>query len=249
MLGNDIPSSGTSSARNSIIVALDCARPRALELADILSGHALWVKVGMTLFYREGPAIVHEMKARGFKVFLDLKLHDIPHQVEGACASALSCGADIVSIHGLGGKEMMRAAVRAKSSPDAQVSLDSSPKIIAISVLTSMNDEALHEIGVDTTAAEEAATLAHLACAQGVDGMVCSAFEARKMRKIFGTEGLIVCPGIRMKGNAVADQARVATPAFARSEGASMIVVGRPITEAGDPAAAYEAIARDWCEQ
>lgn len=246
MLNNDTNAHGASIAQNAIIVALDCDRTRALELADMLSGHALWVKVGMTLFYREGPRIVHELKERGFKVFLDLKLHDIPHQVEGACTSALLCGADIISIHGLGGKEMMRAAVRAKQAQDTHASSVISPKIIAISVLTSMNDEALHEIGVDATAAHEAQILAELACAQGVDGMVCSAFEARKMRELFGSQGLIVCPGIRMQGNAHADQARVATPSFAREEGASMIVVGRPITEADDPVLAYKSIARAW---
>ena len=227
-------------ARERIIVALDCDRTRALELAGKLSGHATWLKVGMTLFYAEGPDIVREFRKLGFKVFLDLKFHDIPHQVRGAACSAALAGADLLSVHGLGSGAML-AACR-EGAEEAAEQLGARPKLVAITVLTSMNQEALAQIGIDAPVAEEAARLASLAKVNGIDGIVCSPQEAHAMRQLLGEDALIVTPGVRPAGAALGDQSRVATPAAALKAGASHLVIGRPITSADDPVEAYEAI-------
>lgn len=225
-----------NEARDAIIIALDMSREEALELCDKLSGKAVWVKVGMTLFYRYGPSIVDEMRERGFKVFLDLKLHDIPFQIRGAAYSASLGGADLLSIHGLGGAQMIaegRAGVEEAGK---------GTRLLAISVLTSMDQEALASIGVESPVAEEVRRLASLAVGAGAHGIVCSPQEAAEMRELLGPETLIVCPGIRPAGADVGDQKRIATPAATIAAGASKLVVGRPITKAADPAAAFEAI-------
>lgn len=227
-------------ARERIIVALDCDRTEALELAGKLSGHATWLKVGMTLFYAEGPDIVREFRELGFKVFLDLKFHDIPHQVRGAARSAALAGADLLSVHGLGSGAML-AACR-EGAEEVAERRGARPKLVAITVLTSMDQEALAQIGIDAPVAEEAARLASLAKANGIDGIVCSPQEARAMRQLLGEDALIVTPGVRPAGAALGDQSRVATPAAALEAGASHLVVGRPITSADDPVKAYEAI-------
>lgn len=233
-------------ARDAIIVALDCDIARAQELADILQGRATWVKVGMTLFYREGPRVVKLFKDRGFKVFLDLKLFDIPFQVEGAAESAALTGADIISIHALGSSEMIQAAARgvarAGSGADGGSVSAEAAKIISISVLTSMNDDSLKEIGIESSVADEVSRLGALAARSGSNGMVCSPYECESMRACFGEGGLIVVPGVRPKSACANDQKRVATPAFALSHGASKIVIGRPITQADDPRASFDAI-------
>ena len=228
-------------ARDAIIVAMDCDRETALDLADKLSGKAVWVKVGMTLFYRYGPAIVDDMRARGLRVFLDPKLHAIPFQIRGAAFSASLTGADILSIHGLGGAQMI-AEGRAGAEEAAAERGGERTKLVAISVLTSMDAEALASIGVESPIAEEVARLASLAVGAGSDGIVCSPQEAAEMRALLGPDALIVCPGVRPAGSAVGDQKRVATPAATIAAGASKLVVGRPITHADDPAAAFEAI-------
>ncbi|MBM6779139.1 orotidine-5'-phosphate decarboxylase [Collinsella tanakaei] len=235
-----------TDARERVIVAIDCGRERALELADALSGHACWLKVGMTLFYAEGPAIVREIRERGFKVFLDLKLHDIPHQVRGAAEAAASTGADLLTVHGLGAGPMMAAAVEgaAAAAGDGERA-----KVIAVTVLTSMDQQALDSIGVDAPVADEADRLARLARDNGIDGVVCSPQEATRMRELLGEDALIVTPGVRPAGAALGDQSRVATPAAAIAGGASHIVVGRPITSADDPVAAFEAIVAELVEQ
>lgn len=227
-------------ARERIIVALDCDRTRALELAGKLSGHATWLKVGMTLFYAEGPDIVREFRKLGFKVFLDLKFHDIPHQVRGAARSAALAGANLLSVHGLGSGAML-AACR-EGAEEAAEQLGARPKLVAITVLTSMDQEALAQIGIDAPVAEEAARLASLAKVNGIDGIVCSPQEAHAMRQLLGEDALIVTPGVRPAGAALGDQSRVATPAVALEAGASHLVIGRPITSADDPVEAYEAI-------
>lgn len=237
-------------ARDAIIVALDCDIARAQELADILQGRATWVKVGMTLFYREGPRVVKLFKDRGFKVFLDLKLFDIPFQVEGAAESAALTGADIISIHALGSSEMIQAAARgvARASAGAGAAGTAghagaeAAKIISISVLTSMNDDSLKEIGIESSVEDEVSRLGALAARSGSNGMVCSPHECASMRACFGEDGLIVVPGVRPKSACANDQKRVATPAFALSHGASKIVIGRPITQADDPRASFDAI-------
>ena len=160
-------------ASDKVIIALDCSRERAFELADMLAGKATWVKVGMTLFYAEGPAIVEAMRERGLRVFLDLKVHDIPFQVQGAVRSAAMTGADIISIHGLGSSAMVSAA-RKGAEEAAEKCGRERCRLVAISVLTSMDQDALAEIGVTSPIAEEVARLASLSYGAGADGIVCS---------------------------------------------------------------------------
>lgn len=236
-----------ADARERVIVAIDCGRERALELADELAGHARWLKIGMTLFYAEGPQIVREMRERGFKVFLDLKLHDIPHQVRGAAEAAARTGADLLTIHGLGAGPMMAAAVEGASA--AADGAERTTKVIAVTVLTSMDQQALASIGVTSPVAEEADRLARLASDNGVDGVVCSPQEAARMRELLGESALVVTPGVRPAGAALGDQSRVATPSEAIASGASHIVVGRPITGADDPVGAFEAIVAELVER
>ena len=168
-------------ARDAVIVALDCDRDEAFRLADLLAGKARWVKVGMTLYYAYGPEMVRDMHDRGFKVFLDLKLHDIPFQIHGAARSASMVGADILSIHGLGGADMV-AQARAGVEEAAAEREGDRTRLVAISVLTSMDQEALASIGVDAPVADEVARLAKLAVGAGSDGIVCSPQEAADMR-------------------------------------------------------------------
>lgn len=229
-----------ADARERIIVAIDCERDRAVELADMLQGHAAWLKVGMTLFYAEGPAIVREFKQRGFKVFLDLKFHDIPHQVRGAARSAALAGADLLSVHGLGSAAMLEAC--REGAEMAVASCGTRAQLVAITVLTSMDQDALAQIGIADEIAVEADRLAQLAHASGIDGVVCSPVEAAHMRELLGEGALVVTPGVRPAGSALGDQSRVATPAQAIARGASHIVVGRPITGADDPVQAFERI-------
>ena len=236
-----------AEARERIIVALDSDYDTALTLSGALSGHAKWLKVGMTLYYLAGPQIVHELKKRGFKVFLDLKLHDIPHQVRGAAESAGIAGADLLSVHGSGGAAMLAACREgAEAAGEARAER---PKLVAITVLTSMDQAALAEVGVEAPVADQVDRLARLAVANGTDGVVCSPQEAAHMRELLGSEALIVTPGVRPAGSDVGDQSRVATPAQAISAGASHLVIGRPITGADDPVEAYEAIVDELCSE
>ncbi len=231
--------------RDRIIVALD--QPdleSALACARSLVGRAKWVKVGMTLFYREGPRAVAAMRDLGFDVFVDLKCHDIPHQVEGAAAALGSLGAGIITVHASGGADMMEAAVRGAAA-GAAVQGVPRPAVIAITVLTSMDAEALASVGVSDTPSDQAMGLAALARTAGVDGVVCSPREAAEMRALLGPDALVVTPGVRPAGSDAGDQARTATPGAAFAAGASYLVIGRPITGAEDPAAAFEAIANN----
>lgn len=228
------------AAQDAVIVALDMGEGEAIALCERLSGHACWVKVGMTLYYACGPAIVRTMHELGFNVFLDLKLHDIPFQVEGAAEAASRAGADLLSIHGLGGSAMIAGARRGVEA--AAKDRDARTKLLAISVLTSMDQETLAEIGVSLPVDQEVAKLASMAVKAGSDGIVCSPQEARQMRQLLGPEALIVTPGVRPAGTAVGDQKRVATPAAAIEAGASKLVIGRPITKASDPVTAFDAI-------
>ena len=187
--------------------------------------------------------IVKTFKDLGFKVFLDLKFHVIPHQVRGAARSASLAGADLLSVHGLGSGAMLAAC-----REGAEEAREDRAKLVAITVLTSMNQDALAEIGVESPVAEEAARLAKLAQANGIDGIVCSPMEAHDMRELLGPDALIVTPGVRPVGAALGDQSRVATPSQAIERGASHIVVGRPITGADDPVAAFDAIVAELVE-
>jgi orotidine-5'-phosphate decarboxylase len=221
--------------RDRLIVALDVPKAEAARgLLDRLAGHVGMFKVGSQLFTAAGPDLVHEIVGRGEKVFLDLKFHDIPNTVAGAVASASRLGVSFVDVHGLGGRAMMEAGVGALPAMGT--------RLLAITILTSHDEESLGEIGVNGSMAESVRRLAQLAKEAGTDGVVASPHEVAVVRAACGSDFLIVTPGIRPAGAARGDQARAATPAAALAAGADYIVVGRPITEAADPAAAADAI-------
>ncbi len=228
--------------KDRVIVALDCDRARALELADMLSGRAKWLKVGMTLFYQEGPYFIHMLQKRGFKVFLDLKFHDIPHQVKGAAKASAEAGADMLTMHAVGGVKMMQAA---KEGLAEACWIDHEPISLGITVLTSMSSEDLAATGVERAVVDQVASLAQQAKEAGLSGVVASPQEAPMLRELLGPEAFIVTPGVRPAGSALGDQTRVTTPRQAFDNGASHIVVGRPITENAHPAAAFDAIAKE----
>lgn len=218
-----------------IVVALDYAAPReALELAARLDPSRCRVKVGKELFTRAGPALVEELHNRGFDVFLDLKFHDIPNTVAKACAAAADLGVWMVNVHALGGRRMMAAAREAIASCAHQ------PILIAVTVLTSMGEEDLREIGLALSSQEQVFKLAGLAREAGMDGVVCSAQEAHALRALW-PEACLVTPGIRPAWSQPGDQVRVMTPRQAVAAGASYLVIGRPITAAPDP---LQALAR-----
>lgn len=226
-----------------IIVAIDTGdADEALELARVLVGRATWLKIGMTLFYAAGPELVRRMREMGFQVFVDLKLHDIPHQVEGAARSLGALGAGIITVHASGGEAMMSAALKGARAGALKAGVEP-PKVIAVTVLTSTDDAMLASIGVSHTAAAQVRRLGGLALAAGVDGVVCSPLEAAEMRALLGEDALVVTPGVRPAGGELGDQSRVSTPAEALKAGASHLVIGRPITEADAPTDAFDAIA------
>jgi orotidine-5'-phosphate decarboxylase len=228
-----------------IIVAVDTpTAEEALELARQLRGRASWLKVGMTLFYTSGPAVVLDMIEMGFRVFVDLKLHDIPHQVEGAARSLGMLGAGMLTVHASGGEAMIRAAVQGACA-GAELAGVAAPKVIAVTVLTSSDDAMLASVGVRDTAADQVRRLGTLAGASAADGVVCSPLEAALMREILGDDALVVTPGVRPAGSDAGDQSRIATPAAALAAGASHLVIGRPITAAADPGAAFDVIAAE----
>jgi len=226
----------TQTYKDRLAVALDLPDiQQALNLVDRLSGTCQWFKVGMELYYASGNHFVHELRTRGFNVFLDLKLHDIPNTVAAAVRSTTQAGASLLTVHASGGTAMLAAAAEAATAPDA-------PKLLAVTVLTSMDANELTAVGVSGTPAHQVLRLAKLAQAAGIDGLVCSSEETAMLRKELGLKATLVVPGIRPAGSAVGDQRRVATAAEAIARGASMLVVGRPITRATDPAAAAQAI-------
>jgi len=229
------------SPDNPIIVALDLPGREALALAELLRGRVRWVKVGMTLFYAEGPLIVSELKNLGFEVFLDLKLNDIPHQVAGAAAAIARLGVGMFTVHASGGLPMMRAAADSSSRAAEEVGL-AAPAVLAVTVLTSTDDEGLSQIGIEATAADQVVRLARLAQGAGVDGVVCSPVEAARISTIVSSNALIVTPGVRPTWAETGDQARISTPLAALESGATHLVIGRPITAAIDPVAAVDRI-------
>ena len=220
-----------------IVVALDFADPAdALALAQRLDPRDCRVKVGKELFTRAGPQVVEQLHQLGFEVFLDLKFHDIPNTVAQAVKAAATLGVWMVNVHALGGRRMMEAAREALEGVERR------PHLIAVTVLTSMDEEDLHEIGLAGSPAHHVEHLAGLARQCGLDGVVCSAREANDLRRMWGARGLLVTPGVRPRGSDAGDQRRVVTPGEAIALGASHLVVGRPITRAADPQAALEAI-------
>lgn len=234
----------TTPRSERICVALDCSADEAIEIAEELAGQAAWMKVGMTLYYAQGPSIVRQLKSMGYKVFLDLKLHDIPHQVRGAAAAATQAGADMITVHTVGGAAMMQAAVEG-SAKAAESMGTQAPVILGITVLTSFDQESLQSIGVERSINEQVLQLAALAHKAGLHGVVASPREAEALRAQLGEDAYIVTPGVRPQGADTGDQSRVATPAEAFDNGASHLVIGRPITQADDRVAAWFQIARE----
>lgn len=226
-------------AAERLIVALDVSsRREALELVERLDGTCRWFKVGMELYYAAGREMVEELVGRGYRVFLDLKLHDIPATVAGAVRSVGQSGASLLTVHASGGRSMMQAAL------EAAMSLPGGPRLLAVTVLTSMDHADLNDVGVGP-AGEQVGRLALLAASAGIDGVVCSAQEVASLRGMLGASATLVIPGIRPEGAEVGDQRRIATPRSAVSSGATMLVVGRPITRAADPAAAAAAVLKE----
>ncbi len=230
-------------ARERLIVALDfpTAAP-ALALVERLDKQCRWFKVGLELFLAEGNSFVYTLREQGFKVFLDLKLHDIPNTVASAVRSVSRCGASLLTVHAAGGAEMLAAAA------EAVAGLPDPPALLAVTVLTSMNDNALAGVGVEAPMLEQVLRLGRLALAAGIAGLVCSSEEVGRLRADLGSSPILVVPGIRLPGSPLGDQRRVATAAEAIAAGASKLVVGRPITRAGDPAATYAAMLNEIAE-
>lgn len=215
-------------------------RSEIIECDDTRTGEGKpFVKIGMELYYAEGPAIVRLLKDRGHKVFLDLKLHDIPNTVKKAMKVIGEYGVDMVNVHAAGGIEMMKAAKEGLMLGAARFA--EKPKLIAVTQLTSTNEETLHEeLLIDKPMDEVVKQYALNAKAAGLDGVVCSAVEAEKIHQTCGADFLTVTPGIRFAGNAADDQKRVMTPAQAKLAGSDYIVVGRPVTAAERPIEAYK---------
>ena len=225
-----------------LIIALDVETPtKAIDLVKQLHSVAGMFKVGSQLFTAAGPQIVRDILAHDSKVFLDLKFHDIPHQIAGAARSAAELGVSLFTIHASGGSEMMQRAVNSVNEVAAKTGTRAS--VLAISVLTSIDAKILSEIGVTSSPEESVLRLVKLAEAAGVDGVVASPQEIETIRRtVSRPEFLVVTPGIRPSANEAGDQKRVATPAAAIAAGASYLVVGRPITGAPDPLAAAKQI-------
>lgn len=230
-------------ARKRLIVALDVPDARsASELVNRLENTCHWFKVGLELFVAAGPAVVEPLVARGHSVFLDLKLHDIPNTVAGAARSAAALGVRMMTVHALGGPAML-AAAREALEPMADP-----PELLAVTVLTSIDAAQMKAVGVDRSPAEQVHLLARMGLDAGIRGFVCSPQEVEALRGLTGPEGVLVIPGIRPAGAEVGDQKRIATPSAALRQGASYLVVGRPITQAPNPAEAAEAILLEMAE-
>lgn len=228
--------------KERLITALDVdTEAKALSLVRTLGKDVKFFKVGLELFTSCGPAIVGKIREIGCEVFLDLKFHDIPNTVARASAAATRLGAYMFTVHASGGLEMMKAASDAAQDEAGRMK-SRKPRVIAVTVLTSMDEKALKKIGVDANMNDQVLELAKLAKEAGLDGVVASPREARLIREEIGKDFLIVTPGVRPKTAGVHDQKRVATPKEAVEAGADQLVVGRPITEATDPAASARAI-------
>lgn len=227
----------TANTDPRVIVALDYpdARP-ALALVARLDPAACRLKVGKELFTAAGPELVRELVGKGFGVFLDLKFHDIPNTVAAACRASAELGVWMLNVHASGGRKMMEAAREAVDSSSHK------PLLIAVTVLTSMDEAGLHEIGVARSPREQVLHLAGLAQQSSLDGVVCSAQEAADLRTNFGQDFALVTPGIRPAGADAGDQSRIMTPAKAIQAGADYLVIGRPITQAADPTEALRSI-------
>ncbi len=224
-------------ARQRLIVALDVPDAcTAMGLVDSLENNCRWFKVGLELFIAAGPAILEPLAVRGYSVFLDLKLHDIPNTVAGAVRSAAALGARMLTLHASGGPAMLAAAQAALEG------IAHPPELLAVTVLTSMDSVQVAAIGLDRSPAQQVSLLARMGLQAGIRGFVCSPQEVATLRALTGPEGVLVIPGIRPAGADIGDQRRIATPSAALRQGASYLVVGRPIIAAPHPAKAADAI-------
>jgi orotidine-5'-phosphate decarboxylase len=224
-----------------LIVALDV--PSAEEIPGIvgkLPPELGYYKVGLEIYTAEGPAALVYLKAHGKHVFLDLKLHDIPRTVARAVTAAAQLGVSILTVHAGGGREMLKAAAQAARDAGARA-----PRLVAVTTLTSLAENDLRELGVTRPLKEHTLALGELAISSGIDGLVCSPLEARAFRDRLGPAPILITPGIRPSGADVGDQKRIATPAMAVAAGATFLVVGRPILDAPDPAAAAQAVLKE----
>ena len=228
------------------IVALDFSTSSEIkQFLNEFKEESLVVKVGMELYYQNGPEIVRYIKSLGHEIFLDLKLHDIPNTVKRSMQGLAALDIDMINVHAAGGKEMMQAAMEGiiAGTPAGK----ERPKLIAVTQLTSTTQKAMQtEQLITVPLLESVVHYAKLTQSAGLDGVVCSALEARLIKEQTSTNFLCVTPGIRLKTDEQGDQKRIATPDFARKNGASFIVVGRPITLAKDPVAAYHSIKNQW---
>jgi len=225
------------SAQNQLIVALDVPTDDAAStLIERLDGQCTWFKVGLELYIAVGPAIVEKLASRGYSIFLDLKLHDIPNTVASAVRAAANLGARMLTIHAAGGPSMLSAA------REAVEGISAAPQLLAVTVLTSMNQAQITAIGVPRSPQDQVMLLAGMGLESGINGFVCSPQEVGALRTLTGSDGVLVIPGIRPEGSDLGDQQRIATPVQALREGASYLVVGRPITQSPDPAKAAAAI-------
>ncbi len=228
-----------------VIIACDFAGEKeALEFLDLFRDKKPYVKIGMELFYSAGPNIVKEIKKRGHKIFLDLKLHDIPNTVKKSMAVLSGLEVDMCNLHAAGTKAMMQAALEGLTRPDG-----TRPLLIAVTQLTSTDEERMRkELLIDKPIDEVVMHYAKNAADAGLDGVVCSPLEAGKVKSVCGEKFLTVTPGVRFADGDVGDQKRVTTPADAKKIGSDYIVVGRPITQADDPVKAYERCVKEFCE-
>jgi len=227
---------------NPVFVALDTIDlERALAWTKAVRPHVGGVKLGLEFFNAQGPAGVARVVETGTPVFLDLKFHDIPNTVAGAVRAVAGLGVAVINLHASGGKAMMQAALAAA----IEVAGDTRPLVTAVTVLTSLDADDLAAVGQTPPAAAQAEKLALLAQASGLDGIICSPHEIAGLRAVCGRDFYFIVPGIRPAGAAVGDQKRIMTPREARDLGADMLVIGRPITQAADPAAAAAAIAAE----
>ncbi len=220
-----------------IIVALDFPTAKqAVDFARQLDPKSVRLKVGKELFVAAGPIVVEQLQALGFELFLDLKFHDIPNTVSKACLEAARLGVWMTNVHASGGEAMMR---RVREQLDK---LPKRPLITAVTVLTSMDEQTLRTLGVSLVIEEQVTRLADLAKRSGMDGVVCSAQEAKRLREHLGKDFLLVTPGIRLSGHNTDDQYRIMTPERALAEGSDYLVIGRPITQADNPAQVVESL-------
>jgi orotidine-5'-phosphate decarboxylase len=239
---NQLPDN-LQGARKRLIVALDVPNVEAaVELVKRLEGNCGWFKVGMELFTAAGPAIIETLAADGHSVFLDLKFHDIPNTVAGAVRSAAGLGVRMLNVHAAGGPAMLAAANAALEG------LADPPQLLAVTMLTSMDASQMKAIGLARSAANQVELLGRMSIKVGIHGFVCSSLEVAALRALTGDKGVLVVPGIRPADAKVGDQRRIATPGSALREGANYLVVGRPITQASDPAKAAEAVLKEMAE-